>query len=107
MIDAVEKHVRLSGHQIEAIRSVIQDTFGVGAKVWLFGSRTDINRRGGDIDLLVDALDNDARHLVAARIKAAARLSLMLDEQDVDIVCKQYATAAFSESAISNGVALL
>ena len=107
MLDAVENHVRLSDRQIGVIRAVIKDTFGADAKVWLFGSRADATRRGGDIDLLVESQERDPERLVAAKIKAAARLYLLLDEQDVDIVCKQFATARFSESVISNGVMLL
>lgn len=107
MLDTIENHVRLSNRQIGVIRAIIKDTFGADAKVWLFGSRTDLTRRGGDIDLLVESQDHDPKRLVAAKTKAAARLYLMLDEQDVDIVCKQFAATDFSESVFSNGVRLL
>lgn len=46
------RHMRLTGQQRTIIRATVAETFGAGADVWLFGSRVDDNKRGGDIDLL-------------------------------------------------------
>lgn len=42
--------MRLSAHELQSIRDTLlaQDANG---RIWLFGSRTDDARRGGDIDL--------------------------------------------------------
>ena len=45
--------MRLSKREIEAILQVAEDIYGTDVKVYLFGSRVDDSRRGGDIDLLV------------------------------------------------------
>jgi len=42
--------MRLTPGQQSAIRSAVAETFGDAANVWLFGSRVDDNKRGGDID---------------------------------------------------------
>jgi hypothetical protein len=45
--------MRLSTDQIQAIYQAATTAFGQGTSVWLFGSRVDDAKRGGDIDLLV------------------------------------------------------
>jgi len=45
--------MRLSTDQIQAIRQAATAAFGQGTSVWLFGSRVDDAKKGGDIDLLV------------------------------------------------------
>lgn len=45
--------MRLTFEQRERIVGTIRDRLGAGATVWLYGSRTADDRRGGDVDLLV------------------------------------------------------
>jgi len=45
--------MRLSTDQIQAIRQAATAAFGQGTAVWLFGSRVDDAKKGGDIDLLI------------------------------------------------------
>lgn len=47
--------MRLTQQEIDAIRSTAHEVFGPVATVRLFGSRVDDDRRGGDIDLHVEA----------------------------------------------------
>lgn len=41
--------MRLSTDQIQAIRHAANTAFGEGTAVWLFGSRVDDAKKGGDI----------------------------------------------------------
>ncbi|WP_456402307.1 hypothetical protein [Persephonella sp.] len=47
------KTVRLSEKQIENIKNAVREIFGGSAKAYLIRSRTDISKKGGDIDLLI------------------------------------------------------
>ena len=47
--------MRLSAEQADTIRQAVHAHLGADLRLWLFGSRVDDQRRGGDIDLLVDA----------------------------------------------------
>ena len=49
--------MRLSQAQIKAIKSAAAEIFGDEAEVWLFGSRADDSRRGGDVDLMVETAE--------------------------------------------------
>ena len=46
--------MRLTASQIETIRQAAHQNFGADASVWLFGSRVDDARRGGDVDLYIE-----------------------------------------------------
>ncbi len=50
--------MRLTDHEVRAIKTAACEAFGDTAKVRLFGSRVHDNRRGGDIDLLIEVDDD-------------------------------------------------
>ena len=77
--------MRLTAAQIETIRHVARQNFGVGASVWLFGSRTDDFRRGGDVDLYIESTRRDTL-MPALRCKIALEDSLDLP---VDLIVKE------------------
>ena len=43
--------MKLTPEQAQAIRQCIHTHMGKHARIWLFGSRVDDSRRGGDVDL--------------------------------------------------------
>jgi len=47
--------MRLSNDQRQSIVLAARRNLGEDAKIWLFGSRVDDTRRGGDVDLYVEA----------------------------------------------------
>ena len=44
--------MRISEEAARKAVSVISARYGDGAKIWLFGSRVDDQKRGGDVDIL-------------------------------------------------------
>lgn len=76
--------MRLTSRQVDAIKSAAVEAFGADAIVRLFGSRVDDSKRGGDIDLHVEA--SPTRAGAAAEVRFRAALWRDLDEPQVDVV---------------------
>jgi len=81
--------MRLSPNQIQAIRDAATMAFGSGAAVWLFGSRVDDAKRGGDIDLLVRPEPDLVGQTFARKIKMLTTLERLLGERKIDLVVEQ------------------
>lgn len=81
--------MRLSSGQVEAIKQETEHFFGAQAEVWLFGSRVDDNRRGGDVDLYVRSGMSDADQLAAARFAFLARLKRRIGDRKIDLVLQR------------------
>ena len=55
--------------------------------LWLFGSRTNLNKRGGDIDLYIET-KKDPVEANASKMRFLTQLTLVLGEQKIDVVIK-------------------
>jgi predicted nucleotidyltransferase len=78
--------MRLTDQQRAIIRSTVADTFGAGTEVWLFGSRVDDNKRGGDIDLLIETGQSDLNAITRAEIAFLTKIQMKLGEQKIDVL---------------------
>ena len=77
--------MRLTDNQTRIIKEATADIFGPDSRVWLFGSRTDDTRRGGDIDLYIETAATDQREIQEKRNRLWIRLQRQLGEQRIDI----------------------
>jgi len=77
--------MRLTPTQHQQILQATRLNFGANANVWLFGSRVDDSRRGGDVDLYVET-DQANTLLLALQCKIELEDSLDLH---VDLVVKE------------------
>ncbi|PZN88077.1 MAG: DNA polymerase III subunit beta [Candidatus Methylumidiphilus alinenensis] len=68
------------------MRSAVAETFGDAARVWLFGSRVDDKKRGGDIDLLIVTSQSDVAAIVRAELAFLTKLQMKLGEQKIDVL---------------------
>ena len=73
--------VRLTSIEQNAITSTIK-SFDSKASIFLFGSRTDLTKKGGDIDLLVlsEVLGLDEKIKILVEIKG------IIGEQKIDLI---------------------
>ncbi len=99
--DMKKRSVRLSIEEITAIRETVR-ALDNEARVYLFGSRTDNTKRGGDIDLLV--MSQKLARGDAGKIRW--RLWELLGEQKIDIVIAADTTDPFVRVALNEGVLL-
>ena len=95
--------MRLQTKEINIIRQVAKDIYGNGVKVYLFGSRTDDSKRGGDIDLLVRTPQQN--HGVLSRIRMIARLKELLGDQKIDII-GDHEQSVVAKEALEKGILL-
>lgn len=99
--------MRLSEEQQQIIKQVAREILGQDCPVFLFGSRTDDTRRGGDIDLLIQA-----KYSVEARshkeLKIVARLQRLLGDQPIDVLIIDPDTVhqPIHEQALHTGITL-
>lgn len=77
--------MRLSDYEIEQIRQLARKHFGENVHVYLFGSRTNQQQRGGDIDLFIQAPEHEQLR-VRAKICFMTELVLKIGEQKLDVV---------------------
>ena len=93
--------MRLSNFEIDVIKQSIY-RHDPEALVYLFGSRTDDTKKGGDIDLLI----------ISKKIKPTDKLDLKaaifekLEEQKIDIVVAKNNEKPFVRLALKQGVLL-
>lgn len=95
--------MRLSKREIEAILQVAEDIYGADVKVYLFGSRVDDSRRGGDIDLLVRT--TSAKKGILERVRMASRIKSLIGDQKIDII-GDYEDNQVVREALKNGILL-
>ncbi|MFP4393006.1 MAG: nucleotidyltransferase domain-containing protein [Desulfohalobiaceae bacterium] len=77
--------MRLSEKEKKAIKEAVRKHFGPRARVYLFGSRVDDDKLGGDIDLYVETeLQGEAA--LQARLRAISSIQLSLGERKIDLL---------------------
>ena len=76
--------MRISPAQTEIITQSIHRHLGESARTWLFGSRLDDRKRGGDIDLYV-SVSKPLTDWVWESAQLAAKLERLLDGRKVDV----------------------
>ncbi len=78
--------MRLTLGQQSIIRSAVTECFGDTANIWLFGSRVDDSKRGGDIDLLIEIKQTDIATIVKSELAFLTKLKMKLGEQKIDVL---------------------
>ncbi|WP_299362019.1 nucleotidyltransferase domain-containing protein [uncultured Parabacteroides sp.] len=96
--------MRLNKKDIQSIIQVAKEIYGESVEVYLFGSRTDNEKRGGDIDLLIRTTSE--KKGVLARIRMVARLKQLLGEQKIDVI-GDHEESLVAKVALTTGIRLI
>ncbi|MEI6703280.1 MAG: nucleotidyltransferase domain-containing protein [Deltaproteobacteria bacterium] len=91
--------MRISDMERDAIVLAVR-AFDPNARLWLFGSRTDDQKRGGDIDVAI--LSASISRMEVMRIKRSILDSI--GEQHLDLVVSGDGTEPFFRVAIEKGI---
>ena len=75
--------MRLNDKYIMTIKNSFQEVFGEG-EIYLFGSRVDDSKKGGDIDLYL--VIKDKSDLFRKKLQFLAKIKKELGEQKIDVV---------------------
>lgn len=95
--------MRLNKEYIKTIKFYFKEIFKNG-EIYLFGSRVDDNKKGGDIDLYL--VIDDHSNLLQKKIKFLARIKRALGEQKIDIVFNKDSNRLIEKEARRWGVKL-
>lgn len=77
--------MRISPFETRTILQTARREFGEQVEVWLFGSRTDDARHGGDLDLMV-IVDHPVPDKAERAARFAASLQWQLGDQKIDVI---------------------
>lgn len=95
--------MRLTAFEVNAIKQSAQEIFGPGVEVFLFGSRADDKKRGGDIDLYIKTqTGKDLMH----KIKFLVSLEQKIGEQKIDVILATDENRPIEQQAMRTGVML-
>ena len=96
--------MRLTQGEIDRIVRIAREIYGWGVEVFLFGSRTDDSKRGGDIDLLVRSTGE--KKGILERVRMVTRLKLALGDRKIDVI-GDYEDNAVVQEALLHGIRLI
>lgn len=98
--------MRLDQFQISIILEGVEKFCGKTAQVWLFGSRVDDTKKGGDIDLYIEL--ESTIDMLQAKLKLMGYFERILGERKIDNLMRYFDAPlnAMQEIAKSTGVLL-
>jgi len=71
--------MRIAKDKLAEALGVIRDTYGTDTPVWLFGSRADESKRGGDVDLFIQSENRDLMTKIRCRRRLMEIFDLKVD----------------------------
>lgn len=96
--------MRLQDFEINSIKSTVNQVFGNGSKVILFGSRVYDDVKGGDIDLYIQP--SDKNNLSEKKICFLVQLKMAIGDQKIDVVISRDPSRLIEQEAVKNGIEL-
>ncbi|UZR28754.1 nucleotidyltransferase domain-containing protein [Methylococcus mesophilus] len=81
----------MTQHQIDTVRRLVHSHFGEDADVWLFGSRVDDSKKGGDYDFLIETSLKQPDAIIEQKIALIAELqsAVPFEDEEIDLIVKR------------------
>ena len=79
--------MRLTKEQIDCLLQATHLCFGNNAKIWLFGSRVDDSKTGGDIDLYIET--DMETGIIIAKLQMLTSIEGIFGDQKMDILVRR------------------
>lgn len=79
-------NVRLSEYDLNALQTLFRKYFLADDQLWLFGSRTQPQKKGGDIDLYIETHVEDINEAIDMQNHFISDLEQAIGEQKIDVV---------------------
>ena len=95
--------MRISEYEKDVIVSAVK-SIDPNARVWLFGSRVDDSKKGGDIDIAI--FSEEINKEVMKKIYVRRYICDKIGEQRIDIITTSDGKEAIFKLAITEGVEL-
>lgn len=102
--------MRLTAIQVQTISETFYIYFLKEDKIWLFGSRVDDLKKGGDIDLYIETNYDNLFLIEQKKVQFISKLKKLLGDQKIDIVINvlpQDQKLPIYEEAKNTGVLLI
>lgn len=96
--------MRVTPEQVESIKLVFTKVFQKG-ELFLFGSRVDDQKKGGDIDLYIKPKDL-SNELFNKKIAFLVALKSQIGDQKIDLVLEPFAPDSLKQEVHKSGVLL-
>lgn len=98
--------MRLTKYEIDMIKKAFKETFEDG-KIYLFGSRVDDGKRGGDIDLYIDLpYKLSIKKELDKKTEFKLKLYDLIGEQKIDIIISKDKNRSIEKEIKKTGVEL-
>lgn len=98
--------MRLTTYEITSIKETFKEIFGDG-KIFLFGSRVDDAKKGGDIDLYIKLdCSLDTKERLHKKSQFRIKLEDKIGEQKIDIIISKDINKSIEKEALATGVLL-
>lgn len=102
--------MRLTDSELTSIKKTFHEYFAPEDKLWLFGSRANDNKRGGDIDLYIETNETDTKKAISNKMDFVIALYPLIGDQKIDVVLNQLSlqsSLAIYDVAKTQGVRLV
>lgn len=96
--------MRLTEYEIQSIKKCFSEVFGEG-HIYLFGSRVDDTKKGGDIDLYLCPQTLPTNRL-EQKINFLIKLESLIGEQKIDVIIAKDKTRLIEQEALRTGIEL-